>query len=174
MAKLKWKSEEDKFEAIGYLAIPGVISSIEPTVSKDKKARFEKEYKGKFSDGYPYTASKYGYQFRIYLGDTDGCPDSLRSSLDGAYGNRLNNTDFIKELVEKYGFKFTREPQNSEYIRDCVYKSVKKASLKKAFEKGINSYKSFIEDLDNVIKGKGALTSPKIKKYVSKSFFRWT
>ena len=33
---IEWKSVEDKYEAIGYLAKPGVIETIEATVPEDK------------------------------------------------------------------------------------------------------------------------------------------
>ena len=34
MSRIEWKSVEDKYEAIGYLAKPGVIETIEATVQK--------------------------------------------------------------------------------------------------------------------------------------------
>ena len=36
MSKIEWPSDEDKFEAIGYLAKPGVVGTIEATVPADK------------------------------------------------------------------------------------------------------------------------------------------
>ena len=36
LSKIEWPSDEDKFEAIGYLAKPGVIDMIEATVPADK------------------------------------------------------------------------------------------------------------------------------------------
>ena len=44
MAEIKWPSEEDKYEAIGYLAVAGVVSSIEATVPRGQKDKFRKEY----------------------------------------------------------------------------------------------------------------------------------
>ena len=72
MADYKWRSEEEKFEAIGFLAIPNVIAAIQPTVPRDGKKKFEEEYRGMYSEGYPYIADKYGNQFRIYLNDIEG------------------------------------------------------------------------------------------------------
>ena len=123
MSRIEWKSIEDKYEAIGYLAKPGVIETIEATVPEDKLDKFKEEYKGKYSEEFPYVTkpkSKYGYQFRIYLSDTDGCPSCLVDYLDNKYGNRLNDNHFIAELVKEYGFKFTKTQQNSEYIHKCV------------------------------------------------------
>ena len=99
MASWEWPSIEDKLEAIGYLAVPGVIGSIEATVPKGKAEQFREEYKNSYSEEYPYEADKYGRQFRIYLNDTEGCPEFLRDHLDGRFGNRINNTKFIDELV---------------------------------------------------------------------------
>ena len=36
MSRIEWKSIEDKYEAIGYLAKPDVIETIEATVPEDK------------------------------------------------------------------------------------------------------------------------------------------
>ena len=41
MSKIEWPSEADKFEAIGYLAKPGVIDTIEATVPADKLKKFK-------------------------------------------------------------------------------------------------------------------------------------
>ena len=60
MADWEWPTLKDKFEAIGYLAVPGVISAIEATVPRGKSEQFKKEYDGKFSEEYPYEADKYG------------------------------------------------------------------------------------------------------------------
>lgn len=44
MSRIEWKSIEDKYEAIGYLAKPGVIETIEATVPEDKLDKFKEEY----------------------------------------------------------------------------------------------------------------------------------
>ena len=46
MSRIEWKSIEDKYEAIGYLAKPDVIETIEATVPEDKLDKFKEEYKG--------------------------------------------------------------------------------------------------------------------------------
>ena len=87
LSKIEWPSDSDKFEAIGYLAKPGVIDTIEATVPADKLKKFKDEYHNKYSIEFPYVTkagSKFGYQFRIYLSDTEGCPDFLASQLDAS------------------------------------------------------------------------------------------
>ena len=41
MSRIEWKSIGDKYEAIGYLAKPGVIDTIEATVQEDKLNKFK-------------------------------------------------------------------------------------------------------------------------------------
>lgn len=148
LSKIEWPSEEDKFEAIGYLAKPGVIDTIEATVPADKLKKFKEEYHNKYSIEFPYVTkagSKFGYQFRIYLSDTEGCPDFLATQLDEKYKNRINDTSFIAELVNEYGFQFTKKLQNIEIIRNSVRR--KGANQIKSFEKGFRVYSDFLYDL---------------------------
>lgn len=173
MAELNWPSEEDKFEAIGYLAVPGVISSIEATVPKGQKEKFRKEYEGKYSDEYPYEADKYGRQFRIYLNDTDGCPDFLRENLDDTYGDRINNTDFIDELVKEYGFKFTKQPQDSELIRKLTFEKIPKEYMD-SFRKGFNGYVDFVQDIGEFVKKEKELPLPKLLQYKEQTISKRT
>ena len=147
MSKIVWPSTEDKYEAIGYLAIPGVVSAIEATVPIGKEEKFKREYDGKYTSEYPYTANKYGNQFRIYLNDVEGCPSFLMSQLDSTYNCRINDTAFIKELVLEFGFKFTRGEQNYDWIKELAIKKAN-VSERAAFRKGINVYKDFIGDLE--------------------------
>lgn len=171
MASWEWPSIEDKLEAIGYLAVPGVIGSIEATVPKGKAEQFREEYKNSYSEEYPYEADKYGRQFRIYLNDTEGCPEFLRDHLDGRFGNRINNTKFIDELVKEYGFKFTKNPQNTEDIRKIVFKKHKVSDLD-AFRKGFNGYREFVHCIENLVKTEENLPSPKTLDYEEKSISR--
>ena len=159
MAELEFPSLEVKLETIGYLAIPGVIGAIEATVPKGKTKQFCEEYKDQYSDEYPYEADKFGKQFRIYLNDTEGCPVFLRSHLDGAYGNRINNTRFIDELVKEYGFCFTRDTQD----KDIIFNAVKRKHGVKginAFRKGFNAYQNFIEEIEALVNREEKLPSP--------------
>ncbi len=167
MANWEWLSEEDKFEAIGYLAVPGVISAIEPTVPREKTEQFRNEYKGAFSDEYPYEADKFGKQFRIYLNDTEGCPDFLREHLDGAYGNRINNTQFIDELVKEFGFKFKKGVQDSETIKGIVYKNYGKA-FRDSFDKGFKGYREFVTNIEECVTKGTNLARPNMLEYTEK------
>lgn len=162
MSRIEWPSDADKFEAIGYLAKPGVIDIIEATVPADKLEKFKTEYHNKYSIEFPYitkTGSKFGYQFRIYLSDTEGCPDFLASQLDQKYKNRINDTSFIAELVNEYGFRFTKKPQNEEQIRSLV--RCKGANQIRSFEKGFRVYSDFLYDLSDKI-DEGDLPQPSI------------
>lgn len=162
LSKIEWPSDEDKFEAIGYLAKPGVVETIEATVPADKLKKFEDEYHNKYSIEFPYVTkagSKFGYQFRIYLSDTEGCPDFLASQLDEKYKNRINDTSFIAELVNEYGFRFTKKPQDEEQIRNLV--RAKAANQIRNFEKGFRVYSDFLYDLSGKI-SEGDLPQPSI------------
>lgn len=153
MSKIEWKSDEDKFEAIGYLAKPGVIDMIEATVPADRLEKFKEEYRDKYSIEFPYVTkakSKFGYQFRIYLNDTEGCPDFLLKQLDEKYRNRINDTSFIAELVKEYGFRFTKEPQNESRIRHLV--RAKGDDYIRSFEKGLSVYSDFLSHLAEKMK----------------------
>ena len=164
LSKIEWPSDEDKFEAIGYLAKAGVIDTIEATVPADKLKKFKDEYHNKYSIEFPYVTkagSMFGYQFRIYLSDTEGCPDFLASQLDEKYKNRINDTSFIAELVNEYGFRFTKKPQNEEQIRNLV--RAKGANQIKSFEKGFRVYSDFLYDLSGKI-SEGDLPQPSIVK----------
>ena len=164
LSKIEWPSDADKFEAIGYLAKPGVIDMIEATVPADKLKKFKDEYHNKYSIEFPYVTkagSKFGYQFRIYLSDTEGCPDFLSSQLDEKYKNRINDTSFIAELVKEYGFRFTKKPQNEEEIRDSVRSKAGKYISN--FEKGFRVYSDFLYALSNKI-NEDDLPQPSIVK----------
>lgn len=153
MSKIEWPSDADKFEAIGYLAKPGVIDMIEATVPADKLKKFKDEYHNKYSIEFPYVTkagSKFGYQFRIYLSDTEGCPDFLATQLDEKYRNRINDTSFIAELVHEYGFKFTKKAQDVEQIQNAVRTKAGKHIAN--FEKGFRVYSDFLYDLSTKIK----------------------
>lgn len=162
LSKIEWPSDEDKYEAIGYLAKPGVVDTIEATVPADKLKKFKDEYHNKYSIEFPYVTkagSKFGYQFRIYLSDTEGCPDFLASQLDEKYKNRINDTSFIAELVNEYGFRFTKKPQNEEQIRNLV--RAKGANQIRNFEKGFRVYSHFLYNLSGKI-SEGDLPQPSI------------
>lgn len=161
MGKIEWESIKDKFEAIGYLAKPGVIGCIEATVPADKLDAFRTGFSEKYTEEFPYitkAGSKYGFQFRIYLQDTEGCPKFLLKQLDETYENRINDTFFIRELVEKYGFMITHQPQDTVGIKKIVYEICKDnkelTGCKVAFDKGFSVYENFISALEKKIENK--------------------
>lgn len=166
---IEWPSKRDFFEAIGFLARPGVVSAIEATVPEDGVERFRKEFAGRYSDNYPYTAQKYGSQFRIYLDNIEGCPDFLLSQLDDAYKNRINNTGFIRNLVLNFGFRFTNEQQNIVEIMLAMSKVNKKEYIwfLSAFEGGYG--KRFIDRSVERIGDESELPIPVIKQAVARS-----
>lgn len=171
MADYIWQSEEEKFEAIGFLAIPNVIKSIQVQVPENLLDKFKKEYEGMYSGEYPYVVkagSKYGYQFRITLNDVDGCPESITELLDTTYGNRINNSGFIKELVQKYGFRFTNMPQDSQLIKDKVFKEIGRP-LYNSFLKGLRSNSEFLKNLDSLFKNEERYKKPNILEYKEQS-----
>lgn len=171
MAEYEWKSDEEKFEAIGFLAIPNVIKSIEVQVPENLLEKFKMEYKGKYSGEYPYVVkegSKRGYQFRITLNDVDGCPESITELLDTRYGNRINNSGFIKELVQEYGFRFTNVPQDSRLIMDSVFKAVGRP-LYNYFQKGLYSNRDFLKNMDAFLKDAESYGKPNILEYKEQS-----
>ena len=93
------------------------------------------------------------------MSDTEGCPDFLASQLDEKYKNRINDTSFIAELVNEYGFRFTKKLQNEEQIRNLV--RAKGANQIRSFEKGFRVYSDFLHDLSGKI-NKGDLPQPSI------------
>lgn len=162
MGKIEWPSDKDKFEAIGYLAKPGVVDCIEATVPEDRLEKFKKEYDGYYTSEFPYTIEagrKFGYQFRIYLNDTEGCPDFLASQLDEKYQNRINDTRFIAELVKEYGFFFTHLPQHFEMIYKFV--QLKRADQIPNFMRGYRVYSNFLHDLSKKLED-DKLPTPKV------------
>lgn len=171
MANWEWPSIEDKLESIGYLAVPGVVSAIEATVPRGRTEQFPKEYENKFSGEYPYEADKYGKQFRIYLNDTEGCPEFLKENLDGAYGNRINNTQFIDELVKEFGFKFKKGIQDSNMIRNIVFSKYSRP-LFDSFDKGYYGYRDFIQNIEKYIKSNNNLSKPNMLNYDERNISR--
>lgn len=121
MAKIVWSSEKDKYEAIGFLAREGVVTNIEANVPTKFIERFKERFKGKYI-GKPYDigSKKGGDQYRITLSHLEGCPQFLKEHVDGKTKRRINDTNFIRELVDDFGFVFTASAQNSDLIRSIV------------------------------------------------------
>lgn len=174
MGNVEWPSNNDKMEAIGYLAIPGVVKLIEATVPKGKKEEFRKEYDTLYSDEFPYEAEKFGRQFRVYLNDTDGCPNFLKSLLDKRYGERINNTAFVDELVKEYGFIFTRAPQDSNRIIKTAFDKCKTDEERTSLKKGYNVYKEFVDQIEEYVNKEKNLCVPNALAYKKKNISRKT
>lgn len=122
---IEFKNKKDFFEALGYLAKPGVIAYYQAEVPDDGKddlfeklfpnQEFRRIYVNSGVDGH---ATKQGCQFRINLSTTKNCPDSLKPHLGTPSGNwvgRINRSKFSLKLVQKYGFRFGYK-QNYEDI----------------------------------------------------------
>lgn len=161
MSKIEWPSEQEKWMAIGYLAKRGTISSIEATVPKGKSYEFQRKFRGKFDSNYPYEANKYGRQFRIYLNDTEGCPTFLYDQLDEQYKNRINDTEFIEELVLDWGFRFSNSSQPELAISRIVRRKGKE--VYKYYEQGRQPERTFIKSLKERMAGDDELSLPTIK-----------
>ncbi len=170
MSKIQWASEKEKYEAIGYLSKPGVVGCIEATVPADLLDKFKKEFDGKYTSEFPYitkAGSKFGYQFRIYLNDVEGCPEFLEKQLDEKYGNRINDTGFISELVKDYGFIFSHKQNSTGMIWDQINHKINHSKSKnenrEAFKKGFQVYNTFLREIDEIIK-KGKVPVPVFKE----------
>lgn len=121
MSKIEWRTKRDKYEAIGFLARKGVVQNIEANVPDKFVDRFKKRFKGKYIGGpYPVGNKKGGDQYRITLNHIEGCPNVLKKNIDGKTKKRINDTNFIKELVNDYGFVFSSTEQNGDLIRSIV------------------------------------------------------
>lgn len=106
---IEFNSDADFFEAIGYLAKPGVLKHFEAQVPDEKVAQFEVEFPNQTS----YSIStenltsggnvmKTGVQLRIYLGHTSNIPRSLKPHI--VKGNRINRGLFAEKLMSDFGF----------------------------------------------------------------------
>lgn len=119
---IEWGSDKEKYEAIGFLARPGVVDRISAQVQTKYINKFKARFAGKYSPEYPYDVgdNKRGYQYRIDINHTEGCPSGLLKYITGKYALRLENNDFIRDLVDNYGFMFTNGAQNSNYIYNII------------------------------------------------------
>ena len=147
--------DEERLEIIGYLAQEGVVKEITAEVPLRQSDEFQKKYGIK-----PYIINsdkKYGYQFRIYLSDPEDAPQALKEALDSKY-QRLNDSKFVAELVDNYGFTFFGK-QNCNAIMDCAKKLSPKGY--DSFLNGYNTNRDFISDLSKIIQNKN-LPDPNI------------
>lgn len=117
-------TDNEFFEALGYLAKPSVIEHFEAQVPDDKIAIYRSELPGQ--DYYEISNDnltsggnrmKNGIQLRIYLGHTLNMPLSLKKHV--VKGKRINKGLFAEELLKKYGFNVGFK-QNPLRIRNIV------------------------------------------------------
>ena len=161
MGKISSLPDDIRNELIGYLAQPGIITSITAEVPIKKCADFETKY-GVMP--YPVNSEhKYGDQYRIYLADPDDAPDVLKAALDQKYG-RLNDTVFIRELVDEYGFSFFQPRQDIHSIHskarakgDAGYASFLKGF--KTNEVSLDALKATVTDADALLADVKLITS---------------
>ena len=112
MGKISGLPDNERLAIIGYLAQEGVVREITAEVPLRKSAEFQEKYGIK-----PYiirSDKKYSDQLRIYLTDPESAPPLLKEALDTKQP-RLNDNEFIRELVDNYGFTFFSK-QNSQVI----------------------------------------------------------
>ena len=158
MGKISSLPEKEKAEIIGFLAQPGIISNITAEVPLSKIDAFKEKYNVM---PYPINSDKkYGNQFRVYFYDPNICPPVLKQALDTKYA-RLNDSAFIQELVDDYGFKFFCSSQNTEIILEKA--KSKSQKVFNSFLKGLNSNESFISDLKQATQSNANLL-PSIEK----------
>lgn len=140
---IQFDSDSELFEAIGYMATPGRVSSVEaeiPTDGRDKV--FEQCFPGQTYRPIAVCVTpsgltnKIGAQFRINFANIRNCPEMLRSNMGRGNGGcvaRINRSRFVLKLVEHYGFSFGKY-QDVNRIRAIADAN----GYLKEFDKGYN------------------------------------
>ena len=119
-------SDAELFEAIGYMARPGRVSSIEAEVPKDgRDDTFEALFPGQkyrpieLGDTPSGLPNKLSPQFRINFASVRNCPKTLKANMGAGNGGcvaRINKSSFVMDMVQIYGFRFG-DSQNVSAIR---------------------------------------------------------
>ena len=119
-------SDAELFEAIGYMARPGRVSSIEAEVPKDgRDDTFEVLFPGQkyrpieLGDTPSGMPNKLSPQFRINFASVRNCPKTLKANMGAGNGGcvgRINKSRFVMDMVQNYGFRFG-DFQNVSAIR---------------------------------------------------------
>lgn len=155
MGKISGLPDAERLAIIGYLAQEGVIREITAEVPIRRSAEFQDKYGVK-----PYiirSDKKYSDQLRVYLTDPEDAPPLLRDALDKKY-QRLNDSEFVRELVDDYGFVFFGR-QNSRAILEYAKKLAPEAH--KDFLSGYQANDDFVSSLRNAVNRK-SLVMPDI------------
>ena len=145
MGKISNLPDDERLAIIGYLAQDGVVDVITAEVPIRRSDEFQKKYGIK-----PYiikSDKKYSDQYRIYLTDPEGAPQVLKDALDTKY-QRLNDSEFVRELVDNYGFRFF-EKTSSQVILEHAKKL--DSDDYDAFMGGFNSNSDFISALQTAV-----------------------
>ncbi len=145
MGKISSLPDAERMAIIGYLAQEGVIREITAEVPLRRCNEFQSKYGVK-----PYVIrsdKKYSDQLRIYLSDPEDAPPLLKAALDTKY-QRLNDSEFVRELVDNYGFIFFGK-QDSRLITEKV--QTLPAAAYGAFLDGYNTNNDFIASLRNAV-----------------------
>lgn len=158
MSEVAWASDAEKWFCIGFLSSSGVIKSIEANVPINKMKEFMDRYRDKFEgDAKPYpinSEQKYSWQLRMTLNQEalNVCPLGLYKLLDAKYQKRINNTAFIAELVEKYGFRFSNGEQSEGRISQEVMHIIPR-TLFDEFRNGIREARNHYQFVDDLSSG---------------------
>ena len=155
MGKRSSLPDSVRMSIIGYLAQEGVIREITAEVPLRRCDEFQNKY-----GVTPYVIrsdKKYSDQLRIYLSDPDDAPPLLKAALDTKY-QRLNDSEFVRELVDNYGFIFFGK-QDSRMITEKV-QSLTPSSYA-AFLDGYNTNNEFIASLRKAV-DTGNLPAPDV------------
>lgn len=143
MGKISKLPDVERLAIIGYLAQEGVVDTITAEVPLRKCADFQEKYG---IAPYPIRSDKkYSEQLRVYLSDPESAPPLLKAALDPSKP-RLNDNEFIHELVDVYGFTFFGK-QNSKLIQE------------RAKQLGTDDYSAFISGFSSNDKFISALTT---------------
>ena len=112
-----FESDAELFEAIGYMARPGRVSSIEAEVPRDgRDDTFEALFSGKkyrhieLGDTPSGMPNKLSPQFRSNFVSVFNCPKTLKANMgegNGGCVGRINKFRFVMDMVQNYGFKFS-------------------------------------------------------------------
>ena len=145
MGKIANLPDAERLAIIGYLAQEGVVKEITAEVPLRISDEFQEKYGIK-----PYiikSDKKYSVQYRIYLTDPDSAPPALKEALDYKY-QRLNDSAFVEELVDKYGFTFFGKQNCQEIVSHA---KLLQADSYDSFLEGYNTNTNFISSLNKAV-----------------------
>ncbi len=121
-------SDEEFYEAIGYLAKPGRIAFYQAEITEDKEKQFVKLFPNQYykviktNYGKDGKVTKQGCQFRINLNNIYNCPSFLLRNInqnERSWAGRINRSKFALRLVQNNGFSFGYS-QDFENIKKFV------------------------------------------------------